>query len=375
MLNAPRKAIARTTGLLAAATACLLLSSSALRADDEEGYRILWDNFKDGFAVSAVPGPDVKWLYFGFPQADGGFFLGDDGVESTSQNGPDKGLTVRSPGVNPSTGDPAFTKTVGLEGSADNPGVPGGLDHVKWLVYMNHFASSGQPGFDAVPGEELIYEARVGGQSFGVDGNPFGPLVDNPDDDLRLGAVAMNAIDLETFMVFDFFLTNERIYAFYERLPFGRPFLGNYAAFSFQIPVATREPGDIHRLRIAYDRSAGVVRWLIGGREVFRVDAIGQLIDRQYLTIDHGGVEPAVPLELNQLWGGMGMFTLLDGDLPSDSALVRLSDEPDFYFDPEFGEPEPQVFADDASLPGNRLFGQGAEIRIENYVVSSRPSE
>ena len=357
---------------LAAALAVVAVASSALHAEGNDGYRILWDDFKDGFAVSVAPGPDIKWLYFAFPQTDGGLFVGDDGIATVSRTGPTKGLTVQSSGTNFDTGEPAFVKTVGLEGEADNPGLPGGLDHVKWLVYMNHFASSGQPGFDAVPGQELTYEARVGGQSFGTGANPFGDAVDNPDDDLRLGAVAMNAIDLETFMVFDFFLTNDSIYAFYERLPFGRPFLGNYASFSFQIPVASRRPGDTHRLRIAYDRSAGVVRWLIGDEEVFRVDRVGQLIDRQFMTLDHGGVEPEVPLELNQLWGGMGMFTLLDGDLPSDAALVRLSTETDFYFDPEVGQPTPQIFVDDSSMPGSRLFGQGAEIRVEKYIVSSR---
>lgn len=373
-MNTRKSLLKRLTlvgGLAVCAALALGAPTSSIHADDKDGFRILWDDFKDGFAVSVAPGEDIKWLFFAFPQANGGFFVGDDGVATTSQTGPDKGLTVQSSGTNAATGLPAFVKTVGQEGAADNPGIPGGLDHVKWLVYMNTFASSGQPGFDAVPGQELVYEARIGGQSFGTDAQPFGNAVDNPDDDLRLGAVAMNAIDLETFMVFDFFLTNETIYAFYERLPFGRPFLGNYAAFSYQIPVASREPGDIHRLRIAYDRSAGVVRWLIGGQEVFRVDNVGQRIDPEFLTIDHGGVEPAEPLELRQLWGGMGMFTLLDAYLPSSTAFVRLSTEPDFYFDPLTGDP--LSFLDEASLPENRLFGQGAEIRVERYIVSSRP--
>ena len=347
----------------------LFSASGDGHADEEEGFRILWDDFKDGFAVSAVPGPDIKWLYFSF----GPNFVGDDGVETTSQAGPDKGLTVRSSGTNAATGEPAFTKTVGQEGASDNPGVPGGLDHVKYLTYMNRFASTGFPGFEAVPGEELVYEARIGGQSFGNDANPFGDAVDDPEDDLRLGSVAMNAIDVETFMVFDFFMTNKTIYAFYERLPFGRTPANDYAAFSYQIPVASRSPGEIHRLRIAYDRSAGVIRWLIGGQEVFRVDNIGQRIDPQFLTIDHGGVEPAQPLELRQLWGGMGAFTLLDAALPSGTALVKLSLAPDFYFDPVTGEPE--EFEDDDSLPENRLFGQGVELRVEKYVVSSRPVE
>mgnify|MGYP001823761204 FL=1 len=335
---------------------------------DQSGYRIIWDDFKDDFAVAAAPGPDVKWLYFGFPQSSGGFFLGDDANAQVSQQGPRPGLTLRSSGVNPATGQPAFTKTVGQEGAPDNPGVPGGLDHVKFLAYANNFASSGQPGFDAVPGQVLTFEARMGGRSYGTEFAPFD--VPNTDDDLRLGSVAMNAIDLETFMVFDFFLTNEQIYVFYERLPFGRPFLGNYAAFSYQVPVAARNPGDIHRLRISYDRDAGVVSWHVGGREVFRVSQIGKRIDPRFLTIDHGGEEPALPLVLNQLWPGMGMFTLLDAVLPSGDGLVKLSTEPDLYFVP--GTYLPLPFIDEDSLATNRLFGQGAEMYLREYVISSR---
>ncbi len=105
----------------------------------------------------------------------------------------------------------------------------------------------------------------------------------------------------------------------------------------------------------------------------FSVDRIGHLIDRRYLTIDHGGVAQTV--SPNQLACGMGMFTLLDAEQPSGTALVRLSSVPGFYFDPEVGEPAPQTFLDDESLAGNRLFGQGAEIRVKKYVVSSKRSE
>ena len=69
----------------------------------------------------------------------------------------------------------------------------------------------------------------------------------------------------------------------------------------------------------------------------------------------------------------MGTFTLLDGSLPSDDALVKLSTADDFYFDPRSGEPAAQSFIDDNSLPGSRLFSQGVELRVSKYVVESRP--
>jgi hypothetical protein len=350
---------------VAAAGAAAVAGGGTARAGGK-GYRLVWDDFRDGFTVAGVPGAaGAKWFYFG-----AGPFVGNDGVETTTR----QGLSVRASGTNPGTGEPAFQLTVGQEGAPDNPfGLPGGLDHVKWLVYMNHLAGTGVPGFDAVPGQVLGFESWIRGRSYGTAGHPFGAGVADPDDDLRLGSVAANGIDFETFMVFDFFFTNKRVYAFYERLPFGRgPVLGNYAAFSYMIPVADRRPDDWHHTRMAYDRAAGTFRWFLDGDEVFAVDRIGRRIDREYLTIDHGGDE--VDVEPRQLAGGMGMFTLLDGSLPSGEGLVRLSTAEDFYFDPAEDEPTPQTFLDEDSDPASRLFGQGTELRVRRAVVSSRPA-
>jgi hypothetical protein len=350
-------------GATVAAGGLLARARGAAAAADE--YALVWDDFRRGFSVGA---PDAKWFYFAT-----GPFVGDDGIASTAPAG---GLTVRARGTHPTTGKPAFTRTLGQEGAADNPaGLPGGVDHVKWLAYMNHLASSGFPGFDAVEGRELAIQAGFSGESFGTAGHPFRAAVSNPNDDLRLAAAAMNTIDFDTFMVFDLFVTNQRIYAFYERLPFGRNQngYGNYAAFSYMIPVATRRPGEWHDLKIAYDRSAGTVRWLVNQREVFRVSKIGRRIDPQYLTLDHGGEEADVAPK--QLDGGMGLFTLLDGFRPSNQALVRLSSARGFYRNVGTGQPaDPGTgyFLDETSAPGSRLFGQGAELRVRAVAVSSR---
>ena len=305
------------------------------------------DDFIHGFDIGSA---DSDWFYF-----SAGPFVGDDGEESTGPHG----LRVSAD---------RFRNTIPQEHQSG--GLPGGLDHVKWLAYANRLAN-GVPGFAAEPGRELIVEAIVSARTFGTENHPFGAAVADPDDDLRLASAALNGIDFESWMVFDVFLTNKRLYAFYERLPFGRggP-LGDYASFSFQIPLLERRPGDEHKVGIAYDRSAGVVRWLVDGKERFRVDRIGHRIDRTFLTLDHGGKEETV--EPKQLGFGMGLFTLLDGSLPSGEALVRLSTAPDFYFDPVEGEPTPQTFVDEESRPGSRLFGQGAELRVERFTVQSR---
>jgi hypothetical protein len=319
----------------------------------------VWDDFSGGFTVNTET---AKWFYF-----QAGPYIGNDGITRT---GPRGGLSVVPTGTNPTTGLPAFVRTIGQEQS--NGGLPGGLDHVKWLVYMNHTASSGYPGFDAVPGQQLVCQATASGGTFGTQAHPFGAAVSDPDDDLRLASIAVNVVDFDTFMVFDIFLTNKRIYAFYEHLPFARDRYGNYAAFSYAIPIATRHPGDKAQVAVAYDKAKGTVRWLVDGVEKFRVDRIGYRIDRTYMLLDHGGVEQA--FSPNQLDCGMGMFTLLDAHGPGNQGLVRLSSDANFYYNPIVGEPTMETFMDGQSLQANRIFGQGAALQVQQYQVGLQPS-
>lgn len=324
-------------------------------------YRLVWDDFGDGFTAS---GPQARWSY-----QTAGPHVADDGVATTSA----AGLQVVSSGSNPQTGEPAFVRTLAPE--PENPaGLPGTLDHVKWLVHSTHVASTGRPGFDAVPGQRLTFETAVSLRTYGTARHPFGAHVVDPDMDLRLAAGAVNCYDPETFVVFDFFLTNRQIYAVYERLPFVRQALGNYASFTYAVPMTRRTPTDRHNLAISYDRATGVVRWLIDGSEAFGVDRLGRhLASREHLVLDHGGVESSVlPTQLNC---GMAMFTLLDASLPGTggNGLVRVSAADGYYFDPAGGEPHPQCFVDEQSLASNRLFGQGAELLVSHVTVSNTP--
>lgn len=347
--------------LVAAAICASVLPVTGAAADnDPQSFRTVWDDFRNGFTTT---GPNARWSL-----SPVGSFVPNDAITTTSR----EGLRVVSSGVNPSTGQPAFVLTLGQD--KDNGGLSGELDHAKWVVFANHQASSGFPGFDAAPGHVLSCETWISGRTYGTSAQPFGQNVANPNDDPRLAAVAMNVADTESSMVFDFFMTNERIYALYERGPFGRPVLGNYAAFSFMIPVAKRSAEHQEHLTISYDRDAGVVRWMVDGKEVYRVDHLGFRIDRKYMVLDNGGVE--MPARPRQLDCGMGMFTLLDGSAPGgpDFGLVRLSSADPFYFDPARGEPVPQTFLDDESLESNRLFGQGASMAMARYVVSSVPA-
>jgi hypothetical protein len=291
-----------------------------------------------------------------------GSYTTDDGLVSTREDG----LHVAARGLNGDTGEPAFTITLPQESAGT--GIPATNDHAKWLAYMNHVSSAGVPGFDTSADLELTGTAFVGGRTFGTERHPFGGAVADPQADLRLAAFAMTTIDLESFVVFDFLFTNRCVYAFYERLPFGRTAANPYAAFSYAVPVAARRDVDVHEATIAYDRRAGIARWLLEGVEVFRVANVGCFLPRrEYLVLDLGGREEAVVPR--QLAFGMGLFTLLDAALGGAPPLVRLSDELT-YFSPLQGAPHLAAFEDESSRPESRLFGQGAELFVESYAVT-----
>src|SRR5215471_6020504 len=157
----------------------------------------VWDDFSSGFTVGPI-GSSAKWFYFATP--DGGF-VGDDGNTFTTHGT----VTVVPRGSNPSTHLPAYSRTVAQEQVS---GLPGGLDHVKWLVFMNHLSSSGVPGFDAPLGQKLVCQTTLGGVTSGTTKPPFGSAVADLQDHLRLAPLTLNAIHFETYMVFDVFYTN-----------------------------------------------------------------------------------------------------------------------------------------------------------------------
>jgi len=289
---------------------------------------LLKDDFRRGLDLTST------WALVRFPPR----FAADDGIVSTSN----QGLYVKAAGTNPLTGEPAFTKTS-----------PGEDDHVKWMADAQHLSSGSVPGFDAVPGQELQCSMWARGRTFGTAANPFGSAVTNPDADLRLASFAMNTLDFETGMVFDVWMTNNAIYPYYERLNLSGT--AAYGAFSSVFPPVSRTPGEQVKVTVAYNRAAGVVRWLVDDLEVARVSNIGFPAAGATTIIDHGGTpQAAAPRQLNC---GMALFTLLDGGLPPPgTGLVSLA--PPYTF--------PTAFAG-----GPNLFGQGAELRVERFEIHS----
>ncbi|MBM7774982.1 hypothetical protein JOD54_005186 [Actinokineospora baliensis] len=334
-----------TSVVLAMALAATVPATAAATG----GFTLVWDDFDDGFS-SAKWAP---WPAEGFPTGD---------ARPTTANGV---LTVVPTGTNPRTGEPAFRFTTAPE----SRGGGGDLDQLKWITTVNHTASSGFPGFDATPGHLLTCRTTLAGRTFGVREHPFGAAVANPDGDLRLAATSTATIDTETQVVADFVLTNNTIYAIYERLPVAGK---DHAAFTYAVPVASRRPDQVHVLETVLDNAAGAVEWRVDRRSALRVDKIGhRVLDRKYLLMDLGGREEHV--HPRQLACGLGMFTFLAGSVKGSPGLVRISDAPNKYFNTLKGAPTPQTFLDNASLPSNRLWGQGAQLKVDSVVVLSTP--
>jgi hypothetical protein len=303
------------------------------------------DDFSSGFNSS----PTGKWqLYPGL----------DDGIISTSAHG----LKVVPRGKNPLTGLPAFTVT-----TAQDSGLPGHVDHGKFAAFPSHLASSGANGFDTPANGAMTCTTKMSATTFGTEQHPFGNYVTDPRSDLRLAAGATMASDLASGMSFDFWITNSKIYAFYERL---RQPGTSYAAFSYAVPVATRTPGKQNTYEFQLDKNRTRATWKVDGRKVLSVDRIGtRALDSRYLLIDHGGNEETVAPQ--QLACGVASFTLLDGAGANGKGLVRLDASPRHYFAPRGAAGVNQQFFDTQSLPKNRLWGQGANLDVASVKVTT----
>ena len=300
---------------------CRCDSSWESSSTDECGtgkLTLFYDDFGCGFMPERVGSP---YIYFSAP-----------GTALTSANDAFGGVTAQCELLTINSTPFKFTD-------------PSGLDHVKFLVYQK------SPYNAPKKGAEIVYEGVISVEQTGLGSIPQvlqavnGSLVgvNNVNSDIRLAAGAFNCIDPETLMVFDFLISNEDIYAFYERLPFNRTEFGgpgpNYIAYSHAIPVAKRNvsnPGnDFVKLAIAYNYKENYVRWIVNDMEVFRVNRIGYPLERKYRILEHNTVgqisAPAQLIRPKQLQYGFGTFSLMDMYNPqnpgqlNNAALVNLT--------------------------------------------------
>jgi hypothetical protein len=243
----------------------------------------------------------------------------------------------------------------------------GGLDHVKNLLFYSAPVIAADNGY-------MRYELTFTGQVFGTENHPFGAdAVTDSQDDIRLASFAMNAVDFSTLVVADFVLSNTGVFAFYERLPFGKTESNNYQAFTSTKRVADRTVDQKHTLAIEYDKALKEIRWFVGNELVMTANDIGVPIayDSQVKVIlDHGGNPTTVVPD--SFYCGWGVFSLLDMADPlgdgENLGLVDLTATPGVYA-------YPTKFVDMKSADSSRLFGQGAKIQVYKMDITKAPTK
>lgn len=220
----------------------------------------------DDFAEPAWPSP--RWLKFRSSQYE----LWDPAAVVTNPGGRDGTLVIDLP---------RFTTS--------HP------NHVKALMLSTR-------AFDIRQASGFTVRVQMQTRIFGTEPNPFGL----PAGDVRLAAGALVVIDPDTGMVFDFFVSNDRIQPLYERLPVARGSMGDYPAFTILGDIAPTQPGAWHTYEIRYRRDADRVEWWLDGRLLALQERVGA---------PPGEDGPIVKLRRPRLGGGL--FTLLD-DLAND---------------------------------------------------------
>jgi hypothetical protein len=176
--------------------------------------------------------------------------------------------------------------------------------------------------------------------TFATERNPWGL----PPGDVRLAAGALVVSDPETGMIFDFFVSNDRIVPLYERLPTAREAHGDYPAYSILSPdPAPTRPGEWHRYEVRYDGARDHVEWWLDGRPIWQQDRVGAAIGRT-----------APIVKVRHLRLGAGLFTLLD-DLRNDQ---------------DRADDHPKIPGFIASNLEDR-FGQGGTVSVRNFAVEA----
>lgn len=268
----------------------------------------------------------------------------------------DEGIVLAPKDKNPKTGEPMFTRNI-PQGSP-----MGQLDHLKFSMIAK---SNPQESSFIIPDTGSIsFETILKSQTYGLIEQPFGNKIKNPQIDFRLGSSALMVMDPVNMNVFDFFVTNGAIYAIYER---GKSMHKgtDYAAYSYAIPLKTRNQDEFVKLRISYNKATNTVKWFINDEKVYSVDHIGHLIDRKYMTIDNGGTPKET--SINKLNAGLGVFTLMDASIDGQGLVDLVGDGS--YYNPLHGAPNPADFLDKQSKKKNRLFGQGVKLTAQNFNV------
>jgi len=270
--------------------------------------------------------------------------------------------------------------------------IPQGNEHPKNLHYWNE-------DFVLSDCYETLYETEISvTQVIPVEKIPveFLPRIRNIQEDIRLCCGGINTLDVNTWIVSDILMSNEKVYCFAERLPFGQDPNNRYAAYSNAVAVIERPaPNKDGFIKLGIGLKKSGASYYINGRLVFQVPYYGLRQLDEYRLLDHQGKAEKVKIQTSAF--GFGLFSLMDMQLPYNyarqlvvndfatnqlaSGLVQLD------LTSAYGETLPGKNGDDRpvidpavtwAIPFNasvdntkyKLFGQGAEMTLKYFRVS-----
>jgi hypothetical protein len=294
-----RRLISGLAGLGMSTVAAKVMAQSSMSPviRPAPGETLVYDDF------SAGGWPSPRWMKFRSAEYD----LWDPATQIRSPGAPDNTLTIDLP---------RFT--------ISHP------NHVKALMLST-------TAFDIEQARSFVVRVEMAVRTFGTENNKFGLEPGDP----RLANGALVVLDPETGMVFDFFVSNDRIRPLYERLPFARKQLGPYPAYSILGEAVPTRMGEWHLYEIRYDRAGDRVEWWIDRKLVATQVRIGA---------PNGMDGPIVKLRRPRIGGGL--FTLLD-DLANDRASAD----------------------DNSRIPGfvpsnwEDRFGQGGQVSFRKFEI------
>ncbi len=191
--------------------------------------------------------------------------------------------------------------------------------------------------------KELFFETCISAkQRINLTDIPleFIPRIRNVKEDPRLACSAVCAFDETYSMAYMFLITDDMIYALYERTP--NKDLENYisnphgiASFTSIIPLIKRsdsnilnKSGDYSRLALSFKSNVyndkNIVSWYIDGVCLFQVSNLGCRLEDKYQVVDYGGINKKVGV--GELKFGFGHYSFLDFQLVNNYSreLIKL---------------------------------------------------
>lgn len=250
-------------------------------------------------------------------------------------------------------------------------------DHYKYFIYADMPTNIPERGVTT-----FEFKARVTTNGKGCRKFPFPPENVNSMEDARLASGGFRVFEPNTGMNFAFHITNEIVYAVYER----NVTIAGISGFSYFIPVRPRKPKQMHHMKIIVNATMKTVSWMLDGREVLKVDRVGATLKCQKLHMVNNMGGNDIVLFPRKLYYGFGSFTFLDYYPPCRPScktenscnfpcvregLVRTSVNPALpQYDPILGPPNLAHYYDNFSKDTSRLWGQGSQTWIRNIRVS-----